>query len=381
MAEGIPSVEYVLDKGLRYISGAQWLADVVLPDKHVLAVSGTHGKTTTSSMLAWLLETADKRPGFLIGGVAENFGLSARLGESRLFVVEADEYDTAFFDKRSKFIHYRPKTLIVNNIEFDHADIFADIASIRREFHHLLRILPSNGQIIVRQGDKEIEAVLRLGCWTPLVHFGHESVAWNVEPVHEDYSVFRVLQSGVELGVVSWGLLGRHNAENALAAIVAGCHVGVAAEQSIHALCDFKSVHRRLQHLGTVKGVAVYDDFAHHPSAIQATLDALRQHVGQGRIIAILEPRSNTMRMGVHKDVLADALSQSDQTFLYRPENLLWDPVASMAGSGGQCHIHDDSQSIIDTVCDMHKPGDHIVIMSNGGFDNIQQRLLERLRS
>ncbi len=378
LGRGNPSVEYILEQGLGYTSGPQWLAQNVLPGKHVLAVSGTHGKTTTASILAWLLEAAREKPGFVIGGVAENFGVSARLGESRFFVVEADEYDSAFFDKRAKFIHYRPTTLIVNNIEFDHADIFADMASIRREFHHLLRTVPGNGRIIARQGDSEIEEVLCRGCWTPVVSFGAEG-EWRAEALREDYSAFRVLRSGEELGVVEWALIGRHNAENALAAIAAGCHVGVAAELACRALGDFRGVKRRLQVLARIGSVTLYDDFAHHPSAIRATLEALRRHVGRGRLIAILEPRSNTMKLGVHKDALAAALAPADQSFFYRPDNLQWDPAAGMAGLGERCQIHEDTQSIIEAVWRMRKAGDHIVIMSNGGFENMQQRLLARL--
>ena len=381
LGRGNPSVEYVLDKDINYCSGAECLADMVLRGKHVLAVSGTHGKTTTTSMLVWLLEQAGLKPGFLIGGVAENFGVSARLGQSELFVIEADEYDTAFFDKRSKFIHYHPKTLIINNIEFDHADIFVDIAAIRREFHHLVRTLPGNGHIIARQGDNEIDTVLTQGCWTPVQRFGADGADWYARALRDDYSSFHVFRSDEEIGVVEWDLIGRHNADNALAAIAAAENVGVSPHQSISALASFKSVLRRLQQLGQINGITVYDDFAHHPTAIKATLSALRQRVGEERIIAILEPRSNTMKMGVHKHTLADALQEADQSFFYRPENLQWDLAESLKSLGDKVHIHDSTDEIIKSVVEIQTPGDHILVMSNGGFDNIHQRLMKNLQS
>lgn len=380
LSRGNPCVEYVLDEGLRYISGAQWLADNVLWGKHVLAVSGTHGKTTTTSMLAWLLERSGRAPGFLIGGVAENFGLSARLSESDLFVIEADEYDTAFFDKRSKFVHYRPRTLIINNIELDHVDIFADIAAIRREFHHLVRTLPGDGQIIVRDGDEQINEVLAMGSWTPVIRFCGAGGDWQIRKLSDDYRSFEVLNAGHKVGEVNWSIIGRHNAENALAAIAASSHVSVKPDDACNALCSFKSVKRRLERLANINGVTVYDDFAHHPTAIQATLQALRQHVGDERVIAVLEPRSNTMKMGIHKDELADALGLADESYFYQPGNLHWDLAKSMAGLGNQCHIYEDVETIINAVNAMQKPGDHIVIMSNGGFENIHQRLVERLQ-
>lgn len=380
LSRGNPCVEYVLNQGFRYTSGPQWLSEQVLHGRHVMAVSGTHGKTTTTTMLAWILEAAGRQPGFLIGGVAENFGLSARLGDSPLFVVEADEYDSAFFDKRSKFVHYRPKTLIINNIEYDHADIFSDIAAIRREFHHLVRTLPGNGLIIAKHAEAEIEQVLDQGCWTPLSYFGSKQAEWCANPLKNDYSAFEVLRSGKVLGVVEWKLIGRYNAENALAAIAAAQQVNVSVDTASQALTRFKSVKRRLQSLACVNGVTLYDDFAHHPTAIQLTLEALKQHLAGSRVIAILEPRSNTMKLGVHKERLAQALSLSDYCFIYRPKGLQWDLAATMRKLGDSCEVYDDTKSIIDAVCKIQQAGDHIVIMSNGGFENIHERLISRLQ-
>jgi UDP-N-acetylmuramate: L-alanyl-gamma-D-glutamyl-meso-diaminopimelate ligase len=381
LSRGNPAVEYVLDKEIQFSSGPQWLEQELLQDRHVLAVSGTHGKTTTTSILAWLLESAELNPGFLVGGIAENFGQSARYTESGYFVVEADEYDTAFFDKRSKFIHYRPKTLIINNIEFDHADIFHDLAAILREFHHLIRILPGNGRIIAKCGDTQIKQVLEMGCWTPVETFAADGSRWNAIPQKEDYSRFEVTCEGQAAGIVNWSLLGRHNAENALAAIAAAAHVNIPAAESCAALADFKNVKRRLEKLAVVDGVSVYDDFAHHPTEIKATLEALRRSIGDQRITAIMEPRSNTMRMGIHQDTLAASFTLADRVLLFQPEGLSWDLSKSTAALGTKCKVYKAIEAIVDdTTTDIHM-GEHIVIMSNGGFDDIHNKLIEALAS
>jgi UDP-N-acetylmuramate: L-alanyl-gamma-D-glutamyl-meso-diaminopimelate ligase len=381
LSRGNSAVEYVLDQGLPFASGPQWLEQALLQDKHVLAVSGTHGKTTTASMLVWLLESSGLNPGFLIGGIPENFGLSARYTASRYFVVEADEYDTAFFDKRSKFIHYRPKTLIINSIEYDHADIFCDIAAILREFHHLVRILPGQGRIIARHGDAHIKQVLEAGCWTPVETFAAEGARWHAVPKENDYSRFDVLCDGVPVGTVNWKLIGRHNAENALAAIAAAAHVDVSPAASCVALVGFKSVKRRLEKLAEVNGTSIYDDFAHHPTAIQATLEALRTSVGDQHITAIMEPRSNTMRMGVHQETLASSFAQADRVFLFQPEGLSWDLSEISMKLGDKCKVYNDINAIIAvTMDDLYADG-HIVIMSNGGFGGIHNKLIEALKN
>jgi UDP-N-acetylmuramate: L-alanyl-gamma-D-glutamyl-meso-diaminopimelate ligase len=381
LSRGNPAVEFVLGQGIRFLSGPQWLEQELLQDRHVLAVSGTHGKTTTTSVLTWLLDSAGLNPGFLVGGVAENFGQSARFTETDYFVVEADEYDTAFFDKRSKFIHYRPKTLIINNIEFDHADIFHDLAAILREFHHLVRILPGNGRIITRYEDIQIKQVLEMGCWTPVETFAADGARWNAVPQKEDYSHFEVICDGQAAGTVNWSLLGRHNAENALAAIAAAAHVNIPAAESCAALTDFKNVKRRLEKLAVVNGVSVYDDFAHHPTEIKATLEALRRSVGDQRITAIMEPRSNTMRMGIHQDTLAASFTLADRVLLFQPEGLSWDLSESTAALGSKCHVYKAIESIVEeTTADIHV-GEHIVIMSNGGFGDIHNKLIEALGS
>ncbi|MDH5183563.1 MAG: UDP-N-acetylmuramate:L-alanyl-gamma-D-glutamyl-meso-diaminopimelate ligase, partial [Gammaproteobacteria bacterium] len=305
MSRGNPVVEYVLNRGLPYTSGPQWLAEHVLQGRWVLAVAGTHGKTTTASMLAWILEYAQLKPGFLIGGIPQNFGLSARAGEMPFFVVEADEYDTAFFDKRSKFVHYRPRTLVINNLEFDHADIFADLAAIQRQFHHLVRTIPAEGLIIHPQSETNVDEVLAQGCWTPLESFDLAAGNWQANKLSSDGSRFEVWLEGKVLGEVDWALMGDHNVNNCIAAIAAARHAGVPVEHAINAMAEFENVKRRMEVRGEVNGVTVYDDFAHHPTAISTTLDGLRQRVGEQRIIALLEPRSNTMRMGVHKQELA----------------------------------------------------------------------------
>lgn len=379
LSRGNEAVEYLLNEGLPYLSGPQWLEQTVLAGRHVLAVAGTHGKTTTSALLAWILESAGRAPGFLVGGMAENFGLSARLGTPGLFVVEADEYDTAFFDKRSKFVHYRPKTLIINNIEYDHADIFGDLAAIRRQFHQLVRMVPGSGNIIIRAGDHEIREVLQMGCWTPVETFG-EAGDWNFAPLCKDWSAFEIRFRDSALGRVEWGLIGRHNAENALAAIVAGAAVGVQPNQACRFAGEFKSTRRRLQFLGSINGISVHDDFAHHPTAIRATLAALRQNVDGDRIIALVELRSNTMKLGVHKDELGPALAEADRVFVFRPAGLRWDLDAALSMLGDRCRVCDTVAGMIDETASTARPGDHVLIMSNGEFEGIQQRLLRRLR-
>lgn len=382
MSRGNPAVEHMLARGLRYISGPQWLAENVLHDRWVLAVAGTHGKTSTASMLAWILEYAGLKPGFLIGGVPRNFGISARAGDAPFFVVEADEYDTAFFDKRSKFVHYRPRTLVMNNLEFDHADIFDDLEAIQRQFHHLVRTVPGNGLIISPLSDGNLHDVLEMGCWTPLQHFDTELEAdWHVADCAPDGSSFDVICETHNVGTLQWSLSGRHNISNALAALAAARHAGVPPSVGIEALARFENVKRRMELRGEVGGVRVFDDFAHHPTAIRTTLDGLSQQVGNRRILAILEPRSNTMRMGVHVGQLADALGQADQVWVFAPPELGWDAATVLRSLGRRLHVHDSTQSIIDEVAGLSAPGDQVLIMSNGGFEGIHQRLLDALES
>ena len=379
LSRGNPALECVLNQHIPYISGPEWLYREVLKDKHVLAVSGTHGKTTTTTILAWILEFAGLNPGFLIGGVAENFGLSARNTDSDYFVIEADEYDTAFNDKRSKFIHYHPQTLIINNIEFDHADIFRDIAAIRREFHHLLRIIPQQGKIIVPQDDLEVAEVIKMGCWTATESFSGSKAEWTLTDFDNDYRHFSVLNKNVLAGKVSWSLIGEHNAENALAAIIAAHNVGVSVEKACAALSEFKSVKRRLECIFNAKGIRVYDDFAHHPTAIAKTLKALRQHAGKGRLIAVMEPRSNTMRMGIHAKTLSNAFVDADQVLLFQADNVDWDIAAHMSDLGDRCRVFTDIEDIISLISKEHQQGDHIVIMSNGGFGGLHKKLIDVL--
>lgn len=378
LSRGNPAVETVLEQGLHYTSGAQWLLDFVLQDKWVLAVAGTHGKTSTASLLAWLLEDNKMAPGFLIGGIPGNFGVSARLGDTPFFIVEADEYDTAFFDKRSKFVHYHPRTLILNNLEYDHADIFPNIEAIQTQFHHLIRTVPANGLIISHADDMYLDQTIEKGCWTPIEYFsGSQISGWQVKPITEDGHEFNVLFDSNKVSSANWSMLGEHNMDNALAAIAAARHVGVPAELSIKSLTGFKGIKRRMEVLGVKKGVTVYDDFAHHPTAIQLTLDGLRKNVGDKKIIAILEPRSNTMKMGVHKDTLAKSLSLADVVYLYQAENLDWDLAAEL--NSNLIQVFTSTQAIIDKVVSEVKAGDHILIMSNGGFEGIHMRLLDEL--
>lgn len=385
MSRGNPSVEYVLERGLPYISGPQFLSDHILKDRWVLAVAGTHGKTTTSSMLAWILEYAKLNPGFLVGGIPANFGISARLGDAPFFVVEADEYDTAFFDKRSKFVHYKPRTLILNNLEFDHADIFNDINDIKRQFHHLVRIVPGNGLIIPPVDDPNLADVLSIGCWTPLEYFDTAAVEqpetelWNARDVSNDGSRFSVYWGDEHVGDVSWDLIGMHNVHNALAAVAAARHAGVIAHEAVAALNEFKNVKRRMEMRGVVNGVTVYDDFAHHPTAINLTLEGLRHKVGGDKIIAILELRSNTMRMGVHAATLAPSLEAADEVLIYSPADLGWDLSQVVTMLGDQAKLFDDVAAIVAYVASEARPGDHVLVMSNGDFGGIHQKLLEAL--
>lgn len=381
MSRGNTEVEAMLDAGMRYVSGPQWLAEHVLHGRWVLAVAGTHGKTTTSGMLAWILECAGLKPGFLIGGVPQNFGLSARLGDMPFFVVEADEYDTAFFDKRSKFVHYRPRTLVMNNLEFDHADIFANLAQIETQFHHLVRTVPGNGKIILPKGDTALDEVLSRGCWTPLEYTSVNAgeADWQAGEMSADGSRAQVLCEGKDVGVLEWDLTGMHNVANALAALAAARHAGVPPAQGIQALREFRNVKRRMELRGEVNGVKVYDDFAHHPTAIATTLQGLRARVGTGRILAVLEPRSNTMRMGVHADALSASLDAADQVLLYCPPSLKWDGYAAMRGLGDRARVFEQVGDIVATIGAEATPGDHVLVMSNGGFENIHQRLLDAL--
>lgn len=378
---GNPAMEYILENNIPYTSGPQWLAEHVLKDRWVLAVSGTHGKTTTTSMLAWILESSGMNPGFLIGGVPENFGISARIGSHPFFVIEADEYDAAFFDKRSKFIHYRPKTLILNNLEFDHADIFADLESIKKQFHHLIRTVPGNGLIIRHAQDPNIEDVIAKGCWTPTVTFAGEFGHWRAKLKNPDGSCFEVYTADADVGEVSWGLLGHHNVENALAALAAAHHAGVPLQRAIETLSSFKSVKRRLEVKGQVNGITLYDDFAHHPTAIAKTLAGLRAKVEDARIIAVLEFGSYTMRTGVHKDNIKEALTSADMVIGKRPEEAKWD-IGAIFGEFTQPNaLFDNVDLLIEKLVPELKSGDHVVVMSNSGFGGIHQKLLAALEN
>jgi len=378
LSRGNPAVEYVLNKGLPYVSGPQWLADHVLQGRWVLAVAGTHGKTTTSSMLAWVLEHAGMAPGFLIGGVPQNFAVSARLGDTPFFVVEADEYDSAFFDKRSKFVHYRPRTAILNNLEFDHADIFPDLPAIERQFHHLVRTIPSEGLVIHPTIEPALQRVIEMGCWTPVQTTGQDG-QWQAKLLSEDGSKFDVIFDGASQGTVDWDMTGQHNVANALATLAAARHVGVAPRQGVEALSAFKSVKRRMEKVADVRGVTIYDDFAHHPTAIATTLDGLRKKVGDAPIIAIIEPRSNSMKLGAHRDGLPESVTQADQVVWYAPANLGWDLAATAALCSVPSVVCDSLDAIIEHVKGLVQPGTHVVIMSNGGFGGLHGKLAEAL--
>ena len=380
MSRGNPAVEYLLDQRLRYTSGPQWLGDTVLAGRDVLAVAGTHGKTTTSSLLAHLLEHAGLAPGFLIGGVPGNFGVSARLGTGEPFVIEADEYDTAFFDKRSKFVHYRPRIAILNNLEYDHADIFPDVAAIQRQFHHLVRTVPGNGRLIVNAHDARLAEVLAMGCWTPVETFGIGRGDWQASLIEADGSAFAVRRAGEWIGEVRWPLLGQHSVMNALAALAAAAAAGCDPRALLPAFTRFESVKRRMELVGEVNGVRVYDDFAHHPTAIATTLAGLRARVGTARILVALEPRSNSMRQGAHAEALAPALADADAVvFLQRPE-LPWDAARVTAALGGRGSAVSTAEALIDALCARAQPGDQVIFMSNGGFEAAPRRFVQQLR-
>lgn len=381
LSRGNPEVEAVLNQGLPYTCGAQWLAEHVLQKKWVLAVAGTHGKTTTTSMLTWILERQGFKPGFLIGGIALNFGISARLGESDFFVIEADEYDCAFFDKRSKFVHYRPRTLVLNNLEFDHADIFPDLAAIQRQFHHLMRTVPGEGLVIAPENDPNLQDVLKMGCWTEVMHTAIERDSeWQARLLKADGSRFEVLFSGEVHGTVEWALNGEHNVYNALSAIAAARHVGVLPEDAIAALDEFKNVKRRMEVIADINGLTIYDDFAHHPTAIKTTLAGLRNRVGQEKIIAVVEPRSNTMRMGIHTETLAHSLSNADIAIIYQPQELGWN-LNTLTQYADNIEICISLDQIIARVKAETLADSHCVLMSNGSFGGIYQRLQDELVS
>jgi UDP-N-acetylmuramate: L-alanyl-gamma-D-glutamyl-meso-diaminopimelate ligase len=380
LSRGNPCVEAVLDRGLAYTSGPQWLGDYFLRDKWVLAVAGTHGKTTTASMLAWVLADAGLDPGFLIGGVPGNFGVSARAGGTPFFVVEADEYDTAFFDKRSKFVHYRPRTLVLNNLEFDHADIFPDLAAIQTQFHHLVRTVPGQGCIVLAGDDVNLKAVIERGCWTPLETFGPDG-EWQATLESADGSVFSVSHRGEVAGRVAWTLTGRHNVRNALAAIAAARHVGVAPATACGGLSRFAGVKRRMESLGVIGGVSVYDDFAHHPTAIATTLEGLRNRVGREKVVAVIEPRSNTMKMGIHRGALADATAGADAVLWFQPEGLDWSLDAVAAQSPVPAEVVGDIGALVRKTLAAAGGDAHVVIMSNGGFQGFHGKLLRALEA
>ncbi|MBK7592561.1 MAG: UDP-N-acetylmuramate:L-alanyl-gamma-D-glutamyl-meso-diaminopimelate ligase [Betaproteobacteria bacterium] len=377
VSRGNPLMEAILDAGRPYVSGPQWLFENLLRDKWVLAVAGTHGKTTTSAMLAWILDCARLEPGFLIGGVPADFAVSARLTASPFFVIEADEYDTAFFDKRSKFVHYRPRTAILNNLEYDHADIFPDLAAIETQFHHLLRTVPRQGRVVVNGGEASLARVLARGCWSEVERFGLAEVpgtgpGWTIAV---DGSI---LLGGAAQGTLAFGQAGRHNQLNALAAIAAAAHAGVPVAESLAALAGFRGVKRRLEARGTVKGITVYDDFAHHPTAIATTIDGLKRKVGKARILAVLEPRSNTMKLGAMKDALPGSLALADRVFCYSA-NLGWDVAGALAPLGARLCVRDDLGALVADIVAAAQPGDQVLVMSNGGFGGIHDKLLAAL--
>ena len=371
-----PLMEAILETGAPYTSGPQWLSEHVLQGQHVLAVAGTHGKTTTTSMLAWVLEQAGLSPGFLVGGVPLNFGVSARLGGGQYFVIEADEYDTAFFDKRSKFVHYAPRTAVLNNLEFDHADIFADVAAIETQFHHLVRTIPANGLIVANGAEASMQRVFARGCWTPVERFACDE-GWQCGAPSGD-GAFDVSLAGKAQGRVQWDLLGTHNQHNALAAIAAARHAGVPVAAAIAALAEFRNVKRRMEIRGTVNGITVYDDFAHHPTAIKTTLAGLRHKAGATRILAVLEPRSNTMKLGVMKDALPGSLADADLVFCYAA-NLGWNPAEALTSLGPRAVTEVDLSRLVEAIAQAARPGDHVLVMSNGGFGGIHDKLLARL--
>jgi UDP-N-acetylmuramate: L-alanyl-gamma-D-glutamyl-meso-diaminopimelate ligase len=386
VSRGNPLMEEILNRGLPYTSGPQWIGEHILHNKWVLAVAGTHGKTTTSSMLAWLLEDAGYHPGFLIGGVPMNFGISARLSgkgaASDFFVIEADEYDTAFFDKRSKFVHYRAKTAILNNLEYDHADIFPDLTAIETQFHHLVRTVPGVGRLVVNGREDSLKRVLARGCWSEKEFFGVDGNAGWALKEHEDGS-FDVLFNGEAQGTVQWSLTGEHNRLNAVAAIAAARHVGVPVAQAIESLGKFGSVKRRMEVRGVVGNVTVYDDFAHHPTAIATTVAGLRKKVGRARILAVLEPRSNTMKLGTMKEALPGSLVDADVVFGYGAKGgkdaLGWNLGEALAPLGSKARAFDELDALVQAIAQAAQPGDHVLVMSNGGFGGVHQKILNAL--
>ncbi len=379
LSRGNPAVEYMLNHNIPYVSGPQWLGEHLLTNRWVLAISGTHGKTTTTSMLAWILEHSGYRPGFLVGGVPGNFAVSARVGDGDFFVIEADEYDTAFFDKRAKFVHYRPNTLVIGNLEYDHADIFPDLAAIERQFHHLIRCVPSDG-LIIRGPDEAIDRVLAQGVWTPVESLegdgGHRSTLLDASG-----GSFEVTDPRGEVATIEWDQLGLHNVANATAAIAAARHVGVTLTAAATALAEFKGVKRRLELRGTPSGIAVYDDFAHHPTAIETTLIGLCAKYANGRILAVIEPRSNTMRSGEHLEQLAPATAAADHVFWYQPTGLDWSLQRIVDQSVCAAEVVSDIDELVTKVVAAARPGDAIVIMSNGSFGGLHERLLSTLAS
>jgi UDP-N-acetylmuramate: L-alanyl-gamma-D-glutamyl-meso-diaminopimelate ligase len=384
MSRGNPLIERLLESALPFTSGPQWLAENVLRGREVAAVAGTHGKTTTSSMLAWVLEQAGRAPGFLIGGVPANFGTSARAGAGAAFVIEADEYDTAFFDKRAKFVHYRPRHLLMTNLEYDHADIYPDLASIQRQFHHLVRTVPASGRITWNAADAALREVLAMGCWTARTAFaraGAPEAEWTARLLADDGSAFEVLRAGAPACAVRWPLIGMHNVENGLAAVVTATGMGVLPVQSAAALGGFRGVRRRLELRGEVAGIRVYDDFAHHPTAVALTLDGLRRHADKCRLVAVLEPRSNTMRLGVHRAELAGSLAGADRVWLYQPAGLDWNLDDVAAALGARASVAREIPRLVESLAAELRAGDAVVIMSNGGFGGLHDKLLDALRA
>jgi UDP-N-acetylmuramate: L-alanyl-gamma-D-glutamyl-meso-diaminopimelate ligase len=382
LSRGSPVIEAMLDRGMAYASGPQWLAEQVLREKHVIAVAGTHGKTTTTAMLTWILEDAGLEPGFLVGGVPGNFDSTARFGKGRFFVIEADEYDTAFFDKRAKFVHYRPRTAILNNLEYDHADIYPDVASIRRQFNQLLRTVPAAGRLIVNGADAELAATLSMGVWTPRETFGLAGTDWSAHiAAGSAASRFAVNFQGKTLAEVNWPLLGEHNVMNALAAIAAARHVGVEPERAAGSLNLFRGVKRRMEIRGVVNEVTVYDDFAHHPTAIETTVRGLRARVAGARIVAVLEPRSNTMKLGVHREQLAPALELADRAWFLNSPDMGWDLPGAVGAMGDRARFAASVDALVSGLAEDSRPGDHILVMSNGGFGGLHDKLLAALRA
>jgi UDP-N-acetylmuramate: L-alanyl-gamma-D-glutamyl-meso-diaminopimelate ligase len=385
MSRGNPLVEALLESSIPYTSGPEWLARHVLHNRWVLGVAGTHGKTTTTSMLTWILEYAGCKPGFLVGGAPSNFDTTARLGEGAHFVVEADEYDTAFFDKRAKFVHYRPRTAILNNLEHDHADIYPDVASIQWQFHQLLRMVPRNGCVVSNGADTNLEATLKMGCWSSIERFAFASqtgVGWHANlPTGGDGSRFDVIHNGQHIGTVAWPLMGRHNVENGLAAIIAAMHAGIAADTAIEGLARFQGVRRRMEVRGMVNGITVYDDFAHHPTAIETTVDGLRRKVGSARIFAVLEPRSNTMKLGTHSAALPLSLAKADRVWMYQGPDVKWDVAGAVASLGSRVSVANSIDGLVAALKTELRDGDHVLIMSNGGFGGVHEKLLGALHA